>query len=222
MATTLRHWLGAKKYQLGQTLRGLAYRTGTPWGRQVVNDFWEEQAMPIHEQWGNDQHDFQVLSKLFRQYQPKRLLDVGCGSGRLFGLYSEHGINEIVGVDIAEKALLLAKERFPWVTTVQGKVEDLDFPLHRFDLAVCNRVLQHIPPRAIEGAIAKLCTISRMVYVNELTESDQLPEEFFMFRHHYPTLFAAQGLDLLADGAIGRQTYQLFGLNDNTNARQEV
>jgi hypothetical protein len=43
-----------------------------------------------------------------------------------------------------------------------------------------------------------------------------------MFRHHYPTLFAAQGLDLLADGAIGRQTYQLFGLNDNTNARQEV
>lgn len=213
MATTLRHWLGAKKYQLGQTLRALAYRTGTPWGRQVVNDFWEEQAVPIHEQWGNEQHDFQVLSKLFRRYEPKRLLDVGCGSGRLFSLYSEHGINEIVGVDIAEKALLLAKERYPWITTLQGKVEDLDFPAGRFELAVCNRVLQHIPPRAIEGAIAKLCTISRLVYVNELTASDQLSEAFFMFRHHYPTLFAAQGFALLESDVIERQTYQLFGLD---------
>ena len=79
MATTLRHWLGAQKYQLGQTLRGLAYRTGTPWGQQVVSNFWEEQAAPIHEQWGHDEHDFHVLSKLFRQYQPKSLLDVGCG-----------------------------------------------------------------------------------------------------------------------------------------------
>lgn len=219
MTTTLRHWLGAKKYQLGQTLRGLAYRTGTPWGRQVVSDFWEAQATPIHEQWGHEAHDFHVLSKLFRQYHPKSLLDVGCGSGRLFGVYSEHGINEIVGVDIAEKALLLAKERFPWVTTFQGKVEELDFPAKRFDLAVCNRVLQHIPPRAIEGAIAKLCTISRLVYVNELTESDQLPEEFFMFRHHYPTLFAAHGFDRLENGAIGQQTYQLFGIAAQAGSR---
>jgi SAM-dependent methyltransferase len=185
----------------------------------VVSDFWEEQAAPIHEQWGHDEHDFHVLSKLFRQHQPKSVLDVGCGSGRLFGLYSEHGINEIVGVDIAETALRLANERFPWVATVQGKVEDLDFSAKRFDLAVCNRVLQHIPPRTIEGAIGKLCTISRLVYVNELTESDQLPEEFFMFRHHYPTLFAAHSFDLLASGAIGRQTYQLFGVAAQSGGR---
>jgi len=213
MATTLRHWLGAKKYQLGQRLRSLAYRTATPWGERVVTDFWEEQAVNIHAQWGNDQHDFRVLSTLFQRFQPKTLLDVGCGSGRLFGLYTEHGINEIVGMDIAEKALTLAKERYPWVTVFQGKVEDLQFPAQRFDLVVCNRVLQHIPPRAIEAAIQKLCTISRMVYVNELTESDQLQEEFFMFRHHYPTLFTTQQFRLLEQGEIGPQTFQLFGAN---------
>ena len=207
----MRHWLGTKKYQLGQSLRGLAYRTGTPWGRRVVNNFWEEQASTIHTQWGSDQHDFPVLSRLFQRYQPKTLLDVGCGSGRLFGLYTEHNINDIVGMDISEKALALAKERYPWVTTFQGKVEDLEFPAKRFDLAVCNRVLQHIPPRAIEAAIQKLCTLSGMVYVNELSESDQLTEEFFMFRHPYPTLFAMQQFHLVETGTIGQQTFQLFG-----------
>jgi len=211
MAITMRHWLGTKKYQLGQSLRGLAYRTATPWGQRVVNNFWEEQAVTIHEQWGSDQHDFPVLSRLFQRYQPKTLLDVGCGSGRLFGLYTEHGINDIVGMDISEKALVLAKERYPWVTTFQGKVEDLEFPAKRFDLAVCNRVLQHIPPRAIEDAIQILCTLSHMVYVNELSASDQLTEEFFMFRHHYPTLFATQQFQLIETGEIGQQTFQLFG-----------
>ena len=212
----MRHWLGTKKYQLGQSLRGLAYRTATPWGRRVVNNFWEEQAVTIHQQWGSDQHDFRVLSRLFQRYQPKSLLDVGCGSGRLFGLYTEHTINDIVGMDISEKALALAKERYPWVTTFQGKVEDLDFPAKRFDLAVCNRVLQHIPPRSIEAAIQKLCTLSRMVYVNELSTSDQLTEEFFMFRHHYLTLFAAQQFQLVETGEIDRQTFQLFGVGNES------
>lgn len=211
MTTTLRHWLGTKKYQLGQSLRGLAYRTATPWGQRVVSDFWEGQASAIDEQWGRDQHDFHVLGALFQHYHPQALLDVGCGSGRLFGLYAEHGITDLVGMDIAEKALSLAKERYPWAVTFQGKVEDLDFPAKRFDLAICNRVLQHIPPNAIAGALKKLCTICRLVYVNELAESDHLKEEFFMFRHHYPTLFANQGFRLLEKGQIGQQTFQLFG-----------
>jgi hypothetical protein len=49
-----------------------------------------------------------------------------------------------------------------------------------------------------------------MVYVNELTASDQLNEEFFMFRHAYPALFAEHGLALAESGVIGRQTYYLY------------
>lgn len=214
MANTLRHWLGTKKYEAGQRMRALAYRTHTPWGRRVVADFWEDQAAIIHAQWGEESHDFAVLNAIIAQsVQPQpapAILDVGCGSGRLFGLYRANGIADVVGLDIAEQALALANERYPDVPTQQGKVEDLDFPADRFTLAICNRVLQHIPPNAIQQAIGKLCTIAQMVYVNELTASDQLNEEFFMFRHAYPALFAQQGLRLAESGQIGQQTYYLF------------
>lgn len=214
MATSLRHWLGTKKYEMGQAMRALAYRTPTPWGKRVVANFWEEQATIIHEQWGNDRHDHQVLERIFADFRnpakPFSILDVGCGSGRLFGLYHNSGIVDIVGLDISEKALALAAERFPTIPTIQGKVEDLDFAPNRFSLAICNRVLQHIPPNAIRGAIAKLTTICEMVYVNELTTSDQLSEEFFMFRHDYPALFGEQDCQLVDSGIIGKQTYYLF------------
>lgn len=214
MATTLRHWLGTKKYEMGQAVRALAYRTPTAWGKRVVADFWEEQAIPIHEQWGEEQHDFAVIKTILARFendsQAHSVLDVGCGSGRLFGLYQTNGIVDIVGLDISEKALALAAERYPTVPTIRGKVEDLAFPRNRFSVAICNRVLQHIPPNAIAGAIEKLSTICQMVYVNELTETDQLSEEFFMFRHDYPALFAKAGCDLLENGTIGQQTYYLF------------
>lgn len=203
--------MGAKKYAMGQWLRGQAYRTKTDWGRRVVSGFWEAQAQPIHEQWGSTSHDFQLLRTLLQRYQPARLLEVGCGSGRLFGLYREQGIQEIVGMDLSAKALALAKVRHPWIKTFQGSVETLALPDDAFDLAICNRVLQHIPPWAIATAVTNLCRCCRQVYVNELTERDQVPEEFFMFRYPYPQLFAAQGFHLLTAGNLGQQRYQVFG-----------
>ena len=203
MATFLRHWLGTKKYQFENTVRALAYRTQTPLGLQAVSSFWEEQAVIIHEQWGEETHDFAALAELFAEFGPSSILDVGCGSGRLFGHYIEHGINDIIGLDISEKALTIAHARYPSIPTLAIKVEELDFPVDRFDLAICNRVLQHIPRNAIAGAVSKLCSISKAVYVNELTESDQLNEEFFMFRHDYPTLFAEHHFQLIKTGLIG-------------------
>lgn len=221
MATALRHWLGTKKYQVGQRIRALAYGTQTPLGQRAVSSFWEEQATIIHAQWGEEKHDFAVLAELFAEYHPVSVLDVGCGSGRLFGHYQRHGITDIMGLDISEKALAIANARYPAIPTLTTKVEALDFPPNRFDLAICNRVLQHIPRNAIADAIGKLCTISKLIYVNELTGSDQLNEEFFMVRHDYPALFATCGFTLKKSGHIHpdksgagnshKQTYYLYG-----------
>jgi 2-polyprenyl-3-methyl-5-hydroxy-6-metoxy-1,4-benzoquinol methylase len=211
LATRLRHWFGTKKYQVRQCVYTRAYRTATPLGQSVVSDFWEGQAAGIDEQWGCAQHDFHLLRTLLQRYRPKRVLDVGCGSGRLFGLFAEQGITDLVGIDISGKALVIARQRYPRAVTIQCKVEELDYPPGHFDLALCNRVLQHIPPAAISGAVERLCRSCRLIYVNELTESDQQQETFFMFRHPYPLLFGSRGLQLLERGAIGAQTFQLFG-----------
>lgn len=211
MIRTLRRWSGRVKYRAGQALRVAAYRFPTPWSRHIITEVWDAQAEAIHQQWGHETHDFAVLKSILAAYEIRSVLDVGCGSGRLFGLYLEQGVHDIVGLDIAEQALALARQRYPQVQTLHGRIEDLQFPPHRFDLAVCNRVLQHVPPHAIAHAVAQLCAICRRIYVNELAASDQLPEEFFMFRHDYPSLFAVQERTLLQEGRIGPQTYQLYG-----------
>jgi SAM-dependent methyltransferase len=211
MIRTLRRWSGQAKFQAGQALRVAAYRFPTPWSSHIINEVWEDQANAIHQQWGHETHDFATLQGILAAHRTRSILDVGCGSGRLFGLYLEQGIHDIVGLDIAEQALALARLRYPQIQTIHGRIEDLQFPPHRFDLAVCNRVLQHVPSHAIAHAVARLCAICRHIYVNELAESDQLPEEFFMFRHDYAGLFAAHDRASLQQGRIGRQTYQLFG-----------
>jgi SAM-dependent methyltransferase len=211
MIGTLRQWLGHSKYRLGHSLQAVAYRVPTPWSQHVISSVWEQQAELIHRQWGHTTHDFAVISRLLAQHRPQTLLDVGCGSGRLFGLYLQHGVTKPVGLDISAQALTLANERYPAIQTIQGRVEDLNYPTGYFDLAVCNRVLQHVPPHAIDLVVGQLCAICRQLYINELSESDQLPEEFFMFRHDYPRIFAKFQRGIVEEGRIGKQTYQLYG-----------
>ena len=158
-----------------------------------------------------------MLGRILTVYKPLAVLDVGCGSGRLFQLYNKHGITDIIGVDISSKALAVAKKHFPTVKTYNVRLENMDFPKNRFDLAICNRVLQHLPPHAVANVIDNLCSMSKKVYVNELAQNDSLSEEFFMFRHDYPSLFATCGMKILDEGTImgsqtGKQTYQLYGL----------
>jgi 2-polyprenyl-3-methyl-5-hydroxy-6-metoxy-1,4-benzoquinol methylase len=78
-------------------------------------------------------------------FRLRRLLDFGCGSGRLFPLYLENGIYETVGLDVSAKTLAMCRERYPSdsVRSVDG-LSPADDSLSAFDLIVCNRVLQHI------------------------------------------------------------------------------
>ena len=49
----------------------------------------------------------------------KRILDVACGTGVLFGDYLARGAAEITGVDISMEMVKIAREKFP------GRVEVL-------------------------------------------------------------------------------------------------
>jgi ubiquinone/menaquinone biosynthesis C-methylase UbiE len=192
---------------VGQTL---IYGKLTPWSRRFVKNVWDSQADMIHQQWGNDEHDYEVLSRMLTTYHVQSVLDIGCGSGRLFKLYLQYGVRDIVGVDISERALALARERYPTIETINCRLENLVYPPNRFDLAICNRILQHIPPHAIAECVALLCTVAGLVYINELADSDSLAENFYMRRYNYPIFFARNGFRQIEQGLLGQQTYQLY------------
>lgn len=209
----LARWKGSLVSQLRAGVYALAYSRLLParWRRHLITQFWENMADTIHTQWGSGRNDYAALGKVLRRYRPASLLDAGCGSGRLFFLYKQCGIQRVVGTDISERALEIARAAFPTVDLRHGSLMALDFPDTCFDLCVCNRVLQHVPTTEIREVITRLARVSRLIYINELTDSDDLDQVFFMRRHDYGTLFGDLGLVCLESGLIGKQTYFVFG-----------
>jgi tRNA (cmo5U34)-methyltransferase len=94
---------------------------------------------------------------------PRRLLDLGCGDGRLAALVLEHrpSIEEIVAIDISEPMLQLARQRFHDDPRVSISRWDLDDPVvgfGTFDAVVSGFAIHHLPhsrKRTLFGEIAE-------------------------------------------------------------------
>jgi SAM-dependent methyltransferase len=74
----------------------------------------------------------------------RRVLDAGCGGGRTSAWLVEQGA-EVVGVDVSEELLRLARERLPSATFVRGDLaEPLPFEDGSFDVAVASLVMHYL------------------------------------------------------------------------------
>ena len=169
------------------------------WIRRI---YWEVYAPEIDREWGSEQDDFSTISGILNRYKPLSILDVGCGSGRLFGVYTDHKIPAILGIDISEKALSIAQQKFPGIPTLRLPVEAIFFEEEKFDLVICNRTLQHIPPEKIADVIRGLCSCTCRIYINETTPSDGGKRDEGLFFHNYATLFSEQQFLMEYNGEI--------------------
>ncbi|HXJ72004.1 MAG TPA: methyltransferase domain-containing protein, partial [Candidatus Dormibacteraeota bacterium] len=98
------------------------------------------------EEWGVRNRPYVETARyltalLYRQFQPKRLIDLGCGAGVYAAAFRTHGV-EVVAVDGVVA---------PPECSIAGPVEirDLTVPFKNpwgpFDLALCLEVAEHIP-----------------------------------------------------------------------------
>lgn len=93
---------------------------------------------------------------------PDRVLDLGCGDGRLAALVLEHrpSVSEVVAVDRSAPMLASARERFAGDERVRIGTHDLGDPidaLGRFDVIVSGFAIHHVPDerkRALYGEVA--------------------------------------------------------------------
>ncbi len=108
-----------------------------------------ETAHELHTHQVEDQHWWyrgrrRVLSRVIDALDlppDAQILDAGCGSGRNMVELAPRG--EVTGIELSPTSVAVARARNVG-EVVEGSVEELPFPDHSFDFAVCLDVIEHL------------------------------------------------------------------------------
>ena len=86
------------------------------------------------------------LLALLPEAKGQRVLDLGCGAGQLARHLAAMGAAEVIGVDVSERMLALARGEFahPRVTYRRAAIEEVAFTPGRFDLIVSSLALHYV------------------------------------------------------------------------------
>jgi 2-polyprenyl-3-methyl-5-hydroxy-6-metoxy-1,4-benzoquinol methylase len=76
----------------------------------------------------------------------RRVLDLGCGAGQLAHYLAASGAAEVLGVDVSERMLALARAEWahPNVSYQRAAIEAVAFPAARFELVVSSLAFHYI------------------------------------------------------------------------------
>lgn len=138
----------------------------------------------------------------------ERVADLGCGTGEISSrLAASYNYREIVGVDLLQKSIDLARSRyahFPALCFIQGDVNHTSFPDHYFDLTLNRHLIQVIPnPKGVVREMMRITKPGGILYF--------LAEDYGMIHcsnvhsesrwYRFQENLLAQGTDLM----IGRK-----------------
>lgn len=83
----------------------------------------------------------------FKKYVEKgdKILDLGCGNGRLFELFGSKDKITYSGVDSSKNLIEIAKKKYPRGDFSVGSGLDLNYPNGSFDIIFSLAVMHHLP-----------------------------------------------------------------------------
>lgn len=161
--------------------------------RRVSEEEIQEQALNLNEQ------RIQSAVSVLRDLGCRRVLDLGCGDGKLLkALLEDKAFTEIVGIDVSVRALESASRRLRYdrlppmqksrVTLTQGSLMYRDSRLNGYDAAAVLEVIEHLdPPRlvAFERSLFEFARPRVTVLTTPNAEYNQLWPSFKSgeFRH---------------------------------------
>lgn len=91
-------------------------------------------------------------------FNPRRVLDLGCGPGFLMYFLHELGV-EADGIDFSPASRDLAPEVVRDRIKI-GDVGESHVPATSYDLVICREVLEHLTLVQIRGAVSEMCRAS--------------------------------------------------------------
>jgi ubiquinone/menaquinone biosynthesis C-methylase UbiE len=84
-----------------------------------------------------------MIGEIVGDVSGKKVLDVGCGTGRLIQKLVEKGA-VVTGADISSEMLKIAQRKFGQVEFVEADIEHLPFENDSFDVVVASFVIVHL------------------------------------------------------------------------------
>lgn len=90
--------------------------------------------------------EWHELKKLLPDFAGRRVLDLGCGFGWHCLYAAEHGAAAVVGADLSERMLAVARQRcaHPAITYERRAIEDIDYPAGSFDVVVSSLAFHYV------------------------------------------------------------------------------
>lgn len=116
-------------------------KTRSFWQRQEAGKSYDKEFGGIIGAYVN-KSELEPLTALLGELRNKKILDVGCGTGRHLAL--AHSSNTRQGVDLSQTMLDEAQAKMPDGIFTVASADKLPFPDNSFDLVISSRVLQHI------------------------------------------------------------------------------
>lgn len=136
------------------------------------------------------------VKQLLDELKPKSLLDLGCGSGRLFDLYL--GIPRVLAVDGSSTMLAHARKRaeelkLSNIEVKQLKAQNIGELGEEIDLVLTRNVLMHVKPDDIVQVVHAIKKVARssvllVEYASNPTRGVYLSPHNFVY--DYPGLFS--------------------------------
>jgi SAM-dependent methyltransferase len=145
-----------------------------------------------------------VLSRFLADFRGKRILDVGCGTGRWMESLESRGAF-VFGVDLCGEMLAVASAK-PSLTGrfAVADIESLPVKPDSFDLALCCFTLSYATHLAT--ALAELARVARRVVVTDLHPEAMRRGWKRSFRQHGHTIeiaHARHSIEELDEAALG-------------------
>ncbi|MBZ9569409.1 class I SAM-dependent methyltransferase [Patescibacteria group bacterium] len=155
------------------------------------------------------QKDIPKIVKLFKKKGVKKVLDLGCGSGRHIVYLAKHGF-EVYGIDIAPKGIRitqswLKKEKLSSNLKVNNIYKKLPYPNNFFDALISTQALHHNKIRNIRKLIKEIerilkpkgfifITVSKKGSIKEIPKEKLWKIKFIAPRTFVPLSHEEKGL----------------------------